>query len=79
MSKRQPVVEFDSTPFEFSHGRCPKGRGSWAFSVERNPDVTSPAVLFSPSMTYGEAKRFAREHFRKLASHESHITLYVLS
>jgi len=59
-------VEFIADEFESSHGRMPKGRGSWAFSTERDTPVDSPRFWFSPSMTLGEAKRAAAEHFRAL-------------
>jgi hypothetical protein len=49
-------IEFNTVEFEFSHGRKPKGRGSWAFSGTRNPRIED--VFFSPSMTYSEAKRW---------------------
>lgn len=48
--------EFNTVEFEFSHGRKPKGRGSWAFSEKRNASAEN--MHFSPSMTYTEAKKW---------------------
>ena len=77
------TVRFDTSEFEFSHGRAPRGRGSWAFSLVRDPDVTKslPAdktgVLFTPSLTYGEAKMFARRFFRMQLCTSPAVTVYV--
>lgn len=54
-------VTFDTSPFVRSHFYAPRGRGSWAFSTESNPDVLGPTMLWSPSMTFGEAKSWARQ------------------
>lgn len=53
-------MTFDTFEFELSHGRSPRGRGSWAFApfhLRKSLDAT----VFSPSMTYTEAKRWARQ------------------
>jgi len=68
---------FDTTDYEFTHGRKPRGRGGWAFSFERHPDVLSDAVVWTPSMTYVEAKRwFAAEAARRGVTEG---TVYVLT
>lgn len=54
-------IEFIATPFVASHGKQPKGRGVWAFSIERNPVIDD--VWFSPSVTFSDAKKLARQHF----------------
>ena len=54
-------VTFETSPFMRSHFHSPRGRGSWAFSTESNPDVLGPTMLWSPSMTFGEAKSWARQ------------------
>lgn len=53
------AVEFNTREYEFSHGRAPRGRGSWAFAFTRNAPVSE--VIWAPSGTYAEAKKFARE------------------
>lgn len=47
--------------FEFSHGRTPRGFGSWAFSVAAKPQMAD--VFFTRAMTYAEAKKVAQHHF----------------
>lgn len=54
-------IEFNDTQYQFSHGRTPRGRGSWAFEI-RGLD----GIHFSPSMTYGEAKRWMREQAKQV-------------
>lgn len=63
--RRSVRVDFITRDWEFSNDwRKPRGRGSWAFSLKRNPDVTIKGEIFwTPSMTYGDAKKLAREHF----------------
>ncbi|MTH62158.1 hypothetical protein [Paracoccus litorisediminis] len=46
---------FDTRDYERSWGRTPRGRGSWAFATETDD------WILSPSLTYTEAKRWARE------------------
>lgn len=48
-------IEFNTSPFVRSHLHLPRGRGSWAF------DLGVGEVAFSPSMTYAEAKKWARQ------------------
>lgn len=56
-------TEFNTAPYVRSHGAEPRGRGSWAFATE--PDAEGDEVRFSPSLTYSEAKRWARGEFEK--------------
>lgn len=53
-------IIFSDAPFVASHGRVPKGRGSWAFSLERNPRDILADVAFAPVGTFTEAKAWAR-------------------
>lgn len=51
------TATFDTREYEASHGRKPRGRGSWAFRVD--DDILA---VFSPmNMTYTEAKRWVQE------------------
>lgn len=52
------AIEFDTTQWEASHGGNPRGRGSWAFALDR---AGKQGLKFSPYMTYGDAKKWARE------------------
>jgi hypothetical protein len=72
-------VEFDTAPFERSHGRSPRGRGSWAFGLTPNPDVcNSTECFFSPGgMTLAEARKWAREVVADIGA-TGHVTLFVL-
>lgn len=54
-------IEFNTAKFVFSHGKEPKGRGSWAFAFE------GLEPIFSPSMTYAEAKAWARGKVKAVA------------
>lgn len=58
-------VEFDTSQFRFSHGKAPRGFGSWAFGLSRNPDVSSDDVVWAHQATFVEAKAEAR---RQLAA-----------
>jgi hypothetical protein len=55
------LISFDSAPFVRSHMKQPKGRGSWAFSIEGGEP------LFAPVMTLNEAKLWVTEQVRRLA------------
>lgn len=46
-------VEVDTTEYEFSHGKKPRGRGGWGFEV-------NGAVVWAPCSTYGDAVKWAR-------------------
>lgn len=54
-------MEFNTHEYEMSHSKQPRGWGQWAFSALRNPD-SNQLVWFNGS--YGEAKKFARAHYR---------------
>jgi hypothetical protein len=58
------TIEIDTIPFERSHMRGPKGRGSYAFSLERNPRDVLKDVVFSPSGTWAESKVWVKTWFR---------------
>jgi hypothetical protein len=63
MTKTATRITFDTTPFELSHGRSPKGRGSWAFCPFHMRDSHDhlDGFLMSPSMTFTEAKAWAKQ------------------
>jgi hypothetical protein len=55
-------MEFITTTFENSHGRKPKGRGLWAFSVAMIAgDWPSAAHTVFFNGTYTDAKKAARD------------------
>jgi hypothetical protein len=54
-------IRFSPHPYVASHGRNPSGRGSWAFSLMRNPANVLTQVFFAPGgLTLTEAKTHAR-------------------
>lgn len=60
-------VDVSTRAFEFSHGKKPKGYGSWAFKPARDRDDDRLVFVSAPgSMTYGEAKKTAQRHFAAL-------------
>ena len=54
-------IQFDTSNYEFSYGVAPRGRGSWAFAFEGH------GPLFSPSMTFGEPKKWVQAEVAKRA------------
>lgn len=56
-------VIFNTAPFEYSHQRPPRGRGSWAFCDQyytNKPEWLDHTVFSPGGMTYSEAKKWAR-------------------
>ena len=51
------MVVFNTTEYEFSHGRKPRGDGGWVFSFKRNPDVMTE--IFFVHGIYTVAKKAA--------------------
>lgn len=45
-------IEFNTRSYLLSHGRRPKGYGSWAFDLGGGP-------VFAPASTYTQAKKWA--------------------
>lgn len=62
---RRTTIDIDDSPFRRSHMRSPSGFGSWAFSLEANPRNIGRDVVFTPAMTYRDAKVWARAWFRQ--------------
>ena len=61
-------MKFSTDPYEMEHGRSPRGRGSWAFCPfhKRNAGDYLDFTLFSSSMTFAEAKRWAKAKVEEL-------------
>lgn len=55
-------LEIDTLHYECQTGRSPRGRGSWAFCPfhKRNANDYLDFTVFSPSMTFTEAKRWLK-------------------
>lgn len=59
---RRPTIEFCSRPYVRSHMREPHGYGTWAFAIAGS----SLDLLWSPPMTYTDAKAWARGRVRMM-------------
>lgn len=60
-------IEFITHPFEFAHGKAPRGDGNWGFcprSKYGRADYLDFVYWFNGR--YGDAKKAAAEHFSKL-------------
>lgn len=68
------TVEFRTVEYTCNHGAEPRGRGSWAFCEERLP--LNKELLWTPSLTYGEAKKWVREELAKRGV-QGPVVLYV--
>jgi hypothetical protein len=58
-------IETYTNEYERSHGRKPRGAGSWAFTFRRGGKWTSEPT-FIHGRTFGEAKRDAMRKAREL-------------
>ena len=61
-------VQFDTTAFEFAHGKMPRGQGSWAFcpADKYRRDDYLQFVFWSAPASFAAAKAEARRHFAAL-------------
>lgn len=57
-------VEFHTSDYEFSHGKTPRGFGSWAFFFERPTRNNNPEAFWVHQSTYADAKKKVREYIR---------------
>lgn len=82
MSTLRSPIDIDDTDFVHSHMRTPKGRGSWAFATTdaARHDVMHPTLIWTPSMTYTDAKVWAKAKARAMQADsllpQGSITLY---
>lgn len=69
-------VEFSTTDYQMSHGRQPRGYGSWAFFFTRNAPVEE--AFWVNGATYAEAKKAVRaEVARRFGADHEPGTVYV--
>ena len=57
-------MRIDTTEYQFSHGRKPRGTGRWCFDLFRDHEMTT--ICTPQPMTYTEARRFAAIEARKI-------------
>lgn len=62
------AIEMETIEFERSHGRTPRGRGSWAFSFMQRPDIDD--ILWTPSMTYSAACAYIKRFMQAAQTRE---------
>jgi hypothetical protein len=60
----EETAEVDTTVYEFSHGKKPRGFGSWAFSFNKK-DVPHTEMLWVNQSTYGDALKQAKAEAKK--------------
>jgi hypothetical protein len=55
--------QFITDHYEWSHGKPPSGRGTWAFGTKSNPDVLNTKECFFTTCNtlYSEAKKEAAQ------------------
>ena len=54
-------ISFDDTPYSCSHGKAPRGRGSWGFAdVNEQHDIDHAQFFYG---TFADARRQAARHF----------------
>lgn len=77
MKTTTPKITIGSIDFERSHGRKPRGTGSWAFEITfygGEPDsvhgheTTGPIFAQPGGITYGQAKKWIREDAKRRAA-----------
>jgi hypothetical protein len=57
------MISVDTSRYERSHGKKPRGKGGWAFYLD-DPKTSSP--VFTPhSMQYSDAVNWAKEHAKE--------------
>ena len=77
------TIKFDTRDYFNSHLQAPRGRGGWMFALDLDEAIRGEYrnVLSSPSMTYADAKRWAREEIARMFATDrpQEIVLYVLA
>ena len=74
-------IFFNDVDFRIAHGRVPRGRGSWAFSLNRN-NYGDESDIFWSNGAFAEARKAARDYFiaKAKAVGASHvIEVFILS
>jgi hypothetical protein len=76
-AKSKPHVIFDDREYLRNHGAKPRGRGRWAFSAKRSPDVLGKDILWSPyNLLFSDAKMWARLQVQSMGGTGT-VVLYV--
>lgn len=67
-------IEFCDRDYRLSHGRAPRGRGGWAFSISGEGD----AIYWAPSGSLAESKAWMRAKVRALVAEAGASPAHVL-
>ena len=62
-------IEFDTTAYQFSHGRAPRGEGYWGFEVA--------GIQYWATGTLGQAKRAVSREIREAFHARKFVTVKV--
>jgi hypothetical protein len=57
MPRSSVSVEFSDREFRLSHGRDPRGYGSWGFEILNGSRSMRPEVAWFPASRFAEARR----------------------
>ena len=69
--RKGEMIRTNTTPYEISHAKAPRGFGSWAFDLATYKGPTLELVRFwAHSMNYGGAKKAALAEAQKIGAHE---------
>lgn len=77
MTTATPTLTFTTHAYERSHGRPPRGRGSWAFCPREDfdgPDYLTHTMWASPGQTLTQAKRQATAYYLTTAAGRARLT-----
>lgn len=61
----EEAVRIDTNEYQNSHGKTPKGRGSWIFAFDGEDDTKDSDKWFTANGTYAEALKAAKAEGKK--------------
>lgn len=76
-TKTKTTIRFDTSAFRLEHDAEPRGFGSWAFGLEREP--ASDAILWAPApRTLTDAKRAVAAQLKQRFPNAGTLVVFVL-
>lgn len=70
-------IRFDASEFRRAHGKAPRGRATWAFSLRRQPDPLTDEIQFSSTMPISEARKWIVARLGAMGIEGEHV-VYIL-
>ena len=58
-------ITVETSEYEFSHGKRPRGRGTWAFTFDTRRYDRIEEVWWTPFVTWSDARRLAVAEARR--------------